>query len=97
MKLYLQECIGAGHEILLCGDFNEDLTQSQEGLARTVAELGLVNIMTHHHGKSLPATYLRGTRCLDHAYGTRRVAEATERAGYDSFQAKFHTDHRIFL
>jgi hypothetical protein len=98
LKRHLQECQHSGHEIILCGNFNDDMSmREKEGVARMLEDVGLVNLMSHRHNNLPQAIYIRGNKCLDQVFGTRQVAEALVHAGYEAFQERYHTDHCMYF
>ena len=61
------------------------------------SQLQLTNLMAVRHSGPLPATYARGTKCLDYALASKTVCEALVRAGYESFDARLPSDHRGYF
>jgi exonuclease III len=97
VRLFIQNCISQGDEVLIVGDFNEPLGSEIDGMSRIAAEFHLVSLMQVRHQHNPPATYTRGKRCLDYGLATRRVANAMVRCGYESFNERFATDHRAYF
>jgi hypothetical protein len=97
LKRYLHQCQSEGHEIHLVGNFNEQVGEEQDSMQSIIDDIGLIDIMNHRHGGSLPATYARGQRCLDYALATPHVINAVEQAGYEAFNARYQTDHRAYF
>jgi hypothetical protein len=63
-----------------------------------IKETGLVDLMEHQLGTNLPETYIRGTKRVDHAYGSKRLTGTIERAGYLAYNDGITTDrHGYFL
>ncbi|KAI2506424.1 hypothetical protein MHU86_8050 [Fragilaria crotonensis] len=87
----------AGSDILLVGDFNEPFGSDHDGLSFIAAELQLVNLGNYRHSSKVPATYARGSRCLDYALGSARVRDALISMGYESFNARLSSDHRGYF
>ncbi|KAI2507029.1 hypothetical protein MHU86_7414 [Fragilaria crotonensis] len=87
----------AGADILLVGDFNEAFGSDPDGLSFVAGELKLVNLSACRHSSKVPATYARGSKCLDYALGSPRLQEALVRMGYDAFNARLSSDHRGFF
>lgn len=83
------------HEILVLGDFNEQIGDTPQGIARLAAEFHLTDIyrMQHPHLQDI-ATYSRGHKRLDYALGSTIIAQAVRACGYEQFNYRFHTDHR---
>ena len=86
-----------GYELLVVGDFNEEFGSDMEGMERLANELGLVNLIPTLHPRELPATYARGTKCLDYAMATPLVRDALRHAGYEPFNQRINSDHRGFF
>jgi hypothetical protein len=87
----------AGFDILLVGDFNEPFGSDPDGLSYIAGELLLVNLSTSRHSSTEPATYARGSKCLDYALGSPNLRDAMISMGYDSFNARLSSDHRGFF
>jgi exonuclease III len=94
---YISQCKDKGHEILLLGDFNEPFGNDPDGMPKLAAKFHLIDLMTSRHSSSSPATYARGRTRLDYALATPHVANSLKRAGYEAFNARFHTDHRAYF
>jgi hypothetical protein len=47
-----------------------------------IKETGLVDLMAHKLGHDLPETYIYGTKRVDHAFRSPRLANTVERVGY---------------
>jgi hypothetical protein len=86
------------YDLLIMGDFNESFGADSDGMSEVANKFGLVNLMTSHHPLlSPPATYSRGTTCLDYALATSRVSHALQCVGYDAFNARLASDHRGYF
>lgn len=90
----LTELRESGDEILLIGDFNEQLGSDPDGMSRIVCSLSLVDALREYHSQEPPATYARGSRCLDYALATASVADSISRCGYEAFNSRYPSDHR---
>lgn len=86
-----------GTDILLVGDFNEPFASDPDGLSYLASELSLVNLMPNRHSSTLPATYARGTKCIDYALASPRLSHALVHAGYEPFNARLSSDHRGYF
>lgn len=93
LSRYLHSCRKQGEEILLMGDFNEQIGLDLDLMQKLMEENELVDVMTAQHSTSLPTTYARGQRCLDYALSAAKVLQAVRRAGYEAFNARYPTDH----
>ena len=79
------------------GDFNERLGDDISGISRIAAQFEFVDIMSHHHQHlNDPATYARGRKRLDYILASPQLASAVQKCGYESFNFRFHTDHRAY-
>ncbi|KAI2492122.1 hypothetical protein MHU86_22426 [Fragilaria crotonensis] len=87
----------AGAEILLIGDFNEPFGSDPAGMSGIASHLSLTNLMAVRHSASPPATYARGSKCLDYALASKTVCDALLRAGYEPFDARLSSDHRGYF
>ncbi len=80
------------------GDFSKSFGVESDGMFEVANKFGLVNLITSHLPlRSLPATYTRGTTCLDYTLATSRVSHALQRVGYDAFSARLAWDHRGYF
>ena len=95
LKTTLKHLLQAHHELIVMGDFNDDVgPHSHSPMATLLNELGLVNLHSHHHPDStLPRTYNCSLRTLDAIYGTSKVANNIEAAGMEPFQDHLPSDH----
>ncbi|KAI2511551.1 hypothetical protein MHU86_2805 [Fragilaria crotonensis] len=87
----------AGSDILLVGDFNETFGSDADGMSFIAGELQLVNLGPGRHSSHAPATYARGTKCLDYALGSPRLQAALVAMGYEEFNARLSSDHRGYF
>jgi hypothetical protein len=88
----------AGSDLLLVGDFNESFGSDPDALSFIAGELLLVNLGPSRHSSQVPATYARGSKCLDYALGSSRIRDAMLAMGYEPFNARLSSDHRgLFL
>jgi hypothetical protein len=94
LKVFLQECVSKGDELLVMGDFNERVGVERNPL---LSEFGFVNLMLSRHSAPLPVTYARGQKCLDYGFATAHVAQSLVACGYEAFNARYPTDHRPYF
>ena len=97
LLLALQGHLRAGSDILLVGDFNESFGSDADGMSFIAGELQLVNLGPLRHSSHAPATYSRGTKCLDYALGSPRLQAALVAMGYEEFNARLSSDHRGYF
>lgn len=91
---FLKTLAQAKHDILLLGDFNEELGEDEYGMSKICSEIGLIDLMHHRHGHMEVATYSRGKKRLDYPLGTVRVADSLVGCGYEPFHYRLFSDHR---
>lgn len=84
-------------ELLLIGDFNETVGSNPGGITSLVSKYALVNLMTSKHPGRSPATYARGSKCIDYALATKRFADSLITCGYEPFNHRLHSDHRGYF
>jgi hypothetical protein len=95
LRAALQGFLNQHHDILLMGDFNEDLETNIDGL-RSVTT-GLIDLMQIKIGHKKFSTHIDGQTWIDFAFATPRVVEACTHAGYEPFRHRFETDHWVFF
>lgn len=97
LTTFATQCITAGQEILIVGDFNEVLGAEIDGMSKIAAELNLIDVMKYRHQDLSPATYSRGRSRLDYGLATQHIVASLTRCGYEAFNARFSTDHRAYF
>jgi hypothetical protein len=93
----LQQHTQDGTALIVVGDFTEKLGADPDGMAKIAGNLGLIELMTSRHSSALPATYARGSKCLDYALASPSVNEALISSGYEEFNARIASDHRGYF
>ena len=95
---FLEACRKDEEELILIGDFNEELGGDPAGMANICSKLGsMIDVMLQHHGSDDIATYARGRKRLDYAMCTSKAAEAIDHCGYEPFNHRLTSDHRGFF
>lgn len=90
--LQIQE---AEEDVLLVGDFNEEINAPSSGMEQLASTCGLADVFAVRLGSShIPATYQRGTKRLDYALATPSLRSHIRAAGYDPFGYRIPSDHR---
>ena len=97
LSQFIQEKRSQGDEIILVGDFNEKLGEPNNGIEIIAGETGLINMMSYKHPTRPPATYARGSHCIDYGFATPHVVQALSNCGYEAFNARYSTDHRSYF
>jgi exonuclease III len=96
LKRFATDCITAGQEIMIVGDFNEVLGSEIDGMSKIAAELNLIDVIRFRHQEASPATYSRGKSRLDYGLATQHIVDSLTGCGYEPFNARFSTDHRAY-
>ena len=98
---YIKELREANHSIILFIDANESRHGREGSIPTFLQATGLTDIL---YGKFAtdthqpPATYKRGTNCIDYAFVTPEVIPFIKACGYTAFDEVTPSDHRgIFL
>ena len=82
-------------EIILAGDFNEDISTPSSGMDQLATTCGLVDLFSVRTGSSsLPATYQRGSKRIDYVLMSPSLMIHVRAAGYDPFGYRIPSDHR---
>jgi len=79
-----------GHNVIVAGDFNDDLNNEQSTTRLFMSNLGLRELLLERV-KQGPATYIRGTTTIDGVVGTSGIRITNGK--YTSFEAS-PSDHR---
>lgn len=79
-----------GIQIIIMGDFNEDVTSNK--IRARLERKGLKEVFLNQHGQP-PNTYNRGTRPIDGIFTTNNLTPL--RCGYTASNWGLHTDHRL--
>ena len=83
MTLSIQEQQTMGREILLMMGANEETSQTNRVIVNLLHDCSLFNLMEAiHPGKATPTTYDRGTKTIDHMFGSPQVRNSMTRGGY---------------
>lgn len=90
LKDLIQDKRTKGHEIIVAGDFNDDLNNEKSATRVFMDQMGLTEIMISNYGKG-PPTHIRGSKTIDGIFASRRIV--MNRGYYVSFE-KSPSDHR---
>jgi hypothetical protein len=83
MTIFIRDQQTMGSEILLMMDANEDTGPAKRGIVNILHDCSLLNLMeTLHPGKTTPTTNDRGTKTIDHMFGSPQVRNSMIRGGY---------------
>ena len=82
-------------DIILTGDFNDVIGDSNNALTMLISDFGLIDVHTNKHGfdTDIP-TYIRGPRRLDYMFVSRRLLDHIKKCGYEKFDVRIVSDHR---
>ena len=75
LELLIQSKIDNGHQLIVMGDFNQDIMAqgSKSSTAKMLIRLGLSETITERHGKAAPATHIYGKHPIDGIFTTRHI------------------------
>ena len=92
---FLKDKIEAGHQIILGGDFNDEIGSKMQGFTSIVARHNLTDVLRVQLGTAEePATYSRGSKRLDYIFMTSDIASSVVACGAEPFNHRFFSDHR---
>jgi exonuclease III len=98
LRQFIQTTQQTGDAIILCGDFNETMSEDQSGIASLATTCGLVDLFSVRLGQdNTPATYQRGHKRLDYVLLSPSLIPAVDKAGYDPFGYRIVSDHRGYF
>lgn len=98
LQSFIHEWQTKGDDIILLGDFNEDMASENSGIARLAQDCHLVDVFQERfHRNDAPATFRKGPRRIDFALVSQRVSPLIKLAGYDPFGYRLPSDHRGFF
>jgi hypothetical protein len=86
------------YDVMICGDFNEDLEARRSGILRLATTLQLVDpwLQKFPHHVSF-GTHDQGTRRIDAILLSPRLIPSIQRIGYAPFQYVTDSDHRALF
>lgn len=97
LQFFIRQVQSEGEDIILVGDFNEEMSSPTSGMDQLATNCGLADLFSIRLGTtSGPATYQRGPRRIDYALVSPALIEHVLAAGYDPFGYRIPTDHRAF-
>lgn len=98
MQAFIHQCQENGDDIILLGDFNEEINAASSGMERLASACGLADLFSIRLGNpTTPPTYQRGTKRIDYILMTPRLLNYVAAAGYDPFGYRIPSDHRGFF
>jgi hypothetical protein len=72
LRLLITKKLELGHELVIAGDFNDNLNNETSQTCRFMNELGLREIMNERLGSG-PPTYIRGSTKIDGIFATQGI------------------------
>ena len=93
---FLTSKIKEDHQIILGGDFNDEIGLDMNGITRVIAKHNLTDVMRSSllGATNEPATDARGTRRIDYIFMSADVASLVQSCGAEPFNHRFFSDHR---
>ena len=92
----IEPLINEGFSVLVMGDMNETLSGPEKTNSKFF-DIGLINILQNRIGDGLPMTHKKGTKEIDHVWGTQTVVNAITAAGYAPFNYIDGSDYRALI
>lgn len=86
----IEEKLSVGHEIIIAGDFNDDLSDADGKTRQFMENLGLCELLIEAYGRG-PATHIRGSKTIDGVFASNGIH--MNQGKYVSFE-KSPGDHR---
>ena len=95
LQAFIKQIQSSDEDIVLVGDFNEEMDSPASGIASLAQNCSLADLFSIRLGSSkIPATYQRGPRRIDFALVTPSLLPYVRAAGYDPFGYRLPSDHR---
>ena len=97
IQVFIKQCQGNGDDIILIGDFNEEINTAISGMDQLASTCGLADLFSIRLGTpNIPPTYQRGTKRIDYVLLSPNLINFVSAAGYDPFGYRIPSDHRGF-
>jgi exonuclease III len=93
LKNLIEEKKNMGHEVIVGGDFNDDLNNNNSTTSKFMHKLGLREMMNEYTGTG-PATHIRGSTKIDGIFATQYIRASL--MAYTSFEQS-PSDHRWLI
>ena len=95
LQAFILHCQSEREDIILAGDFNEELNEPTSGMGGVATRCGLADLFSTRTGNSnTPSTYQRGTKRIDYVLMSPSLLDKVIAAGYDPFGYRLPSDHR---
>jgi hypothetical protein len=91
----LQETRKAGSDIIIIGDFNEEVGRDPDLMASVCAEADLYDVLADlHPDQANTPTYIRGQTRLDYAIISHTLRDRVDAMGHNHYHQFYFSDHR---
>jgi Reverse transcriptase (RNA-dependent DNA polymerase) len=90
LKTQILEWHKEGNQVILTGDFNEDI--NGKNIQKFLSDVGLVDLIQSQHGVA-PNTNIHGSKPIDGIFGSTSLTAT--RSGFMSFAWGLSSDHRL--
>ena len=98
LTTFIQQVQADNEDIILVGDFNDDITDADSNMQHIASQCGLVDLFSVRLGSpTIPPTYQRGTKRLDYVLMSPSLVPKIQAAGYDPFGYRLPSDHRAMF
>ena len=98
LQQFIKAAQAEGDSVILSGDFNETMTETNSGMAALAAECGLIDLFSIRLSNAdNPVTYQRGRKRLDYILMSPNLVHSVQAAGYDPFGYRIVSDHRGYF
>jgi len=95
-KRFVKNCKSRGEELVIQGDFNENIGINSDGLAQLCRQQDLMDPIHYMHGHPQDhfSTYLDGKEIIDYILISKSLLPSVQACGYMPFLERIHGDHR---
>ena len=95
LQTFIQQIQSNDEDIILVGDFNEEMAVNGSGIDQLATNCALADLFSIRLGSPrIPATYQRGSRRIDFVLISPSLLPHIQAAGYDPFGYRLPSDHR---
>lgn len=94
LQAHVEAAQATGDAIILCGDFNELMSEERSRIANLAEACGLVDLFSVRLGTNrAPATCRRGSKRINFALLLLTLMMAVQSAGYNPFRYRINSNH----
>jgi hypothetical protein len=95
LRALVSELRRDGHDLILMGDFNEQIGKDPQGMSSVLTAGVLIDsCITRHSIETEPATYARGQTRVNYIFISERLKPHLLQAGIEPFNQCIFSDHR---